>query len=264
MKFASYFHDPDNLFVPLLEKADIPDVLKEIPLPVSPETTLQSYELIKKHGFRVVEGGHYGYAKVKALKESLANNGSDYFMICDFDKMLHWLETDREELLQTLNTIPENDITAVARSAKALETYPLAWVETEMIVTRIIGKTLGKNVDVMNGPYILSRKAAEIIAEEAKETGVGACTEWALIGHKHGLSIGNLEVNGLTWEDPDRYQEAIDSAENFDAWKDKAFDSLYEWRKRVEFLHKQVSVMIRLNEEPVNPKYPFVHNKTFK
>jgi hypothetical protein len=51
-------------------------------------------------------------------------------------------------------------------------------------------------------------------------------------------------------------QNQIQESGNFEVWKEKTFDSLYEWRKRIEFLHRQVEVMIRLTREPINPKFP--------
>ncbi len=264
MQFLSYFHDPDDLFLPILNDITIPQQLVGSVIAITPETTFQIYELVRKLGFKTIEGGPYGFGRLSALKESLKDSLSQYFMVCDFDKMLHWIKTKPEEFIKTLELEPKNDVTVISRSPIALETYPKAWIETEQIASKILDKVIGQYVDIMNGPYILNRNAAEFIAAHSIETGVGSCTEWCLLAKQANLSIDNLPVNGLTWEDPDRYTHLINTYNSFDEWKEKTFDSLYEWRKRVEFLHKQVQVMIRLNEEPINPKYPVVKNKTFK
>ncbi len=258
MQFLSHFHDPDNLFVSILERVEgkLPAELKGSVVAVTPETTITVYELVKRLGFTIVEGGPYGVGRMSALKKTLSLSDDDLFFVCDFDKMLHWIENDPAEFNSIFSIKPEFDLTAIARGEKAKATYPLSWLETEFIATRIIGKILGKEVDLMNGPYIANRKAAETIAEKARETGVGACTEWCLIAHLNNLTVGNYFVNGLTWEDPDRYSKQIAESGSFEAWKNRTFDSLYEWRKRVEFLHRQVEVMIRLTNDPINPKFP--------
>ncbi len=258
MRFLSHFHDPDDLFVPILERCvgKIPEEIVGSTIAVTPETTIKVYELLKKLNFKIIEGGPYGVGRMAALKSSLKDANETLFFVCDFDKMLHWIENDIDEFKSIFKLLPENDLTAIARGEKAILTYPTSWVETEFIVTRVVGKILGKEIDLMNGPYIVNRRAGETIAEFAKETGVGACAEWCLISHLHNLSVGNHFVNGLTWEDPDRYQKQIQETGNLDVWKEKTFDSLYEWRKRIEFLHRQVEVMIRLTNEPINPKFP--------
>lgn len=266
MKFFSHFHDPDNLFIPILErnKQNIPDDVKGSVIAVTPQTTLSVYNLLKDMGFRLIEGGPYGFGRNSALKESLKDTNETTFFVCDFDKFLHWIETDNNEFVNLFSRDFKYDLNIVARSESARETYPQSWLETEYIVTKIIGKILGKNVDLMNGPFIAKRGVAEQIALNAKETGVGACAEWCLIAHLGGYSLGNISVEGLTWEDPDRYTELIKKSPSFSDWKENTFDSLYEWRKRVEFLHKQVEVMINYTKEPKNPKFPAVSSESFK
>lgn len=264
MQFASYFHDPDNLFVPLLKDLVIPEEIRGSYVSVSPETTATSYNLISELGFKIVKGGPYGFGKLAALKASLANSSFEQIMICDFDKLLHWLATDKKEFLEILKSSPFGDFINIGRGDNAMKTYPRSWLDTEAIASKLMEKIIGIDIDIMNGPVVLSREAATFISEYAQETEVGACAEWCLICYQKNLKIVNLEVNGLTWEDPDRYPNAIAQLKDFDIWKEKTFDSLYEWRKRVEFLHMQVKAMIRLMHEPTNPKFPYVHNQTFK
>lgn len=267
MKFFSHFHDPDDLFVEILERnrSNIPEEVVGAVVAVTPQTTIKIYELLKSMGFLLIEGGPYGYGRTAALRETLKRSPAEQdFFVCDFDKFLHWIESDKQEFTSLFHRTFKYDLNIIARSESARETYPQSWLETEYIVTKIIGKILGKNVDLMNGPFIANRATAQAISEHAKETGVGACAEWCLIAHLNGFSVGNLSVDGLTWEDPDRYSHLIKQAASFNDWKDSTFDSLYEWRKRVEFLHKQVEVMIRYTSEPKNPKFPVVKNESFK
>lgn len=266
MKLLSYLHDPDNLYVPLLENADIPQEIEGTVVAVSEETTDRVISMVDNLGFKIVKGGSYGTARLNSLKSSL-NGGTDedeFFFVCDFDKLLHWLEKDREELLKVLNSTPKNDVTVVGRSIRALSTYPETWVETEDIAIRVLAKIIKKKVDFMNGPVILSRQAAQIIADNGIETEVGSCVEFCLLPFQAGMTINSIEIDGLTWEDPDRYTKLIEEFDSFDDWKYDTYHSLYEWRKRVDFLNKQVKTMIRLTEEPVNPKFPIVHNKTYE
>jgi hypothetical protein len=178
--------------------------------------------------------------------------------------MLHWLKNKPHEFSSIINIKPKADLTVIARSARALSTYPETWQQTEAIAMRILTKITKRHLDFMNGPSILSPDAAKVISQNGIEKGVGSCVEFCMLVNQAGLSLENLEVDGLTWEDPDRYIKLIKQADTFDDWKYDTYHSLYEWRKRVDFLNKQVEVMIRLSEEPINPKYPVVHNKTLE
>jgi hypothetical protein len=264
MLLLSYLHDPDDLFIPLLSRIIIPDELKGSIVAVSPDTTEEVKKRVIELGFEVIEGGLYGQARINCLKYAINNKNNDFFFVCDFDKLLHWLENNPSELISILEDKPTYDMTIIARSSRALSTYPETWVQTEQIATKILAKIIKQNVDFMNGPSILSSKAAENIANNAVETGVGSCVEFCLLTYQKGFSIGNYEVDSLSWEDPDRYTILIKDARSFEDWKYDTYHSLYEWRKRVSFLHTQVEVMIRLVEEPVNPKFPSVQNRFFE
>jgi hypothetical protein len=264
MLLLSYIHDPDDLFLPLLTNLSVPEMVKGSVVAVSPTTTLKVVNTLKGLGFEIIEGGLYGVARIKCLKHALAKRKDGFFFICDFDKLLHWILIDPAELTKLTQEIPKYDMTVIARSSKALATYPETWARTEHIATRILAKIIKQNVDFMNGPCILSYAAADNIIVKAKETGVGSCAEFCLLTFQAGLTIGNLEVDSLTWEDPERYEALIKKFSSFEDWKYDTYHSLYEWRKRVSFLHTQVEVMIRLSEEPDNPKFPSVHNRFFE
>ncbi|MFC1722262.1 hypothetical protein ACFL0C_01290 [Patescibacteria group bacterium] len=264
MQFLSYLHDPDNLYLPLLDNTIIPNELIGTTVAVSGNTTTEVKTKVKEMGFNVIEGGLYGIARIKLLKYALENLKDEFYFVCDFDKFLHWVQTNREELESILDKVPTYDLTIIARSDRAISTYPETWTKTERIASRILAKITNQYLDFMNGPSILSNTAANLVVENAQEKGVGSCVEFCVISHQAGLTIGAWKVDGLTWEDPDRYKKLIDSSKSYDDWKYDTFHSLYEWRKRVDFLHAQVKVMIRLTEEPINPKYPAVQNKTFQ
>jgi hypothetical protein len=264
MLLLSYLHDPDDLFVPLLSELTIPDELKGSIVAISPTTTSKVRGIVERLGFEIIEGGAYGTARHNCLKYALVKSKEQFLFVCDFDKLLHWLKMNPLELITMLKNTPKYDMTIIARSSRALATYPETWVQTEHIATRILAKIIKQNVDFMNGPCVLSLQAAQNIAKNARETGMGSCVEFCLLTYQKGLSIGNYEVDSLTWEDPERYSTLIKSAPSFEDWKYDTYHSLYEWRKRVSFLHTQVEVMIRLAEEPVNPKFPSVHNKFFE
>ncbi len=264
MRILTYLHDPDNLYIPLIKSASFPKELEDTIIAVSPSTTPEVRDCVEKLGYTIIEGGTYGVARLNLLKYSVKNLNEKHLFVCDFDKMLHWLITEPDELIILIKQEPKNDLTVIARSSRARATYPETWTKTENIASRILAKNIKKHVDFMNGPVILNEKAAKLIVEKGKETGVGSCVEFCILAAQAKLNIENKEVDGLTWEDPDRYKQMISQSKSYDDWKYDTYHSLYEWRKRVDFLYKQVEVMIRLLEEPINPKYPSVHNKTLE
>jgi len=265
MKLLTYIHDPDDLYIPLIKNTKFPKLIdKNTVIAISKTTTKNVKNLIPKLGFTQIEGGKYGTARINLLKYANSNKLKGPFLLCDFDKLIHWINTNKEEFIETFKYEPKADLTVIARSARALSTYPETWTSTEEIATRVLAKIIRKKVDFMNGPLILNEKASKIIAKNAKNTGVGSCAEFCLITNNANLLIDNLEVDGLTWEDPDRYTTMIKASKNYEDWKYNTYHSLYEWRKRILFLENQIKSMIELSNEPINPKYPIVHNKTIE
>lgn len=264
MQILTYLHDPDDLYIDLINSLNLPNELSNGVISVSPSTTKNIKKMVKELPYERIIGGLYGESRIKLVKYAVENINSDYYLLCDFDKLVHWINTDLEELIRVTNLHLDPDVTVIARSSRALSTYPDTWIQTESIATQIMAKILKKKVDFMNGPLILNKHAVEVIANEALEQNVGSCSEFCLIANKAKLTIDNLEVDGLTWEDPDRYTKLIKQARSYDDWKYDTYYSLYEWRKRVEFLNIQVETMIRFEKEPINPKYPLVHNKTLE
>lgn len=261
MKLLTYLHDPDNLYVPLIKSTKFTKELQQSLIAISPTTTKKVKNLISDNGFEIIKGGKYGTARLNLVKHAQKYYDDDFFFLCDFDKLIHWIKTNKVEFLSFFKNTPKYDLTVIARSSRALSTYPETWLNTESIAKRIMSKIIRQQVDFMNGPLILSKKALKFIAENGHEKGVGSCAEFCILVSQAKLTITNLEVDGLTWEDPDRYPKLIEKSKTYDDWKYDTYHSLYEWRKRVDFLNKQVEVMIRLSEEPLNPKYPVVHNK---
>ena len=264
MQLLTYLHDPDNLYLPIIKTTKFSATVNNSIIAISPTTTQDIRDVISKLPFEVIEGGLYGTARINLIKHAIKKTDGNNFFVCDFDKLLHWLKTNPEEFEDIFNRVITADLTVIGRSTRALATYPDTWVQTENIATSILAKITKKRLDFMNGPIILSSAAAKLIANSAKEQGVGSCAEFCLMINQANLTIENLEVDGLTWEDPDRYKQLIDRAASYDDWKYDTYNSLYEWRKRVDFLNTQVEVMIRMSEEPINPKYPVVHNRTLE
>jgi hypothetical protein len=264
MQLLTYLHDPDDLYIPLINSWTHKKDLRSVTVAISPNTTGKVKKLVAELGFKTIEGGDYGIARLNLIKHALEQNNITNLLLCDFDKLVHWTNTNAAEFNELNSSDPKSDLIVIARSAKALASYPETWRQTENIATKILAKIIKQQIDFMNGPIILNKKSAQIISEKSQEQGVGSCAEFCLLAYHAGLSIENIEVEGLTWEDPDRYKKMIENYSSYDDWKYETYDSLYEWRKRVDFLNTQVRVMIRLAQEPINPKYPMVHNKTLE
>jgi hypothetical protein len=247
MLLVSTFHDPKAIFLSLLKKAKKALIknFRGAIIACTASTHPQSLVLLKEAKLTPITAGLWGEARRKALCRALKSKGES-FLVCDFDKILHWLEAARNELGSILDSKPTKDCLIFGRSQKVMATYPDSWVKTEQIINHLVGKIIGQKVDILAATWILSRRAARIICQEGRQKSWGACSEWPLLIHQAGLKLGYQEARGLTWEDPDRFQKEIKEAGGLKAWQSKKYDSFKEWNKRLSSLTEQFSVIKNL------------------
>ena len=244
MQTISTVHDPEGRFIPLINQIRN-HLRKNFNQAVIAHTATTSKKVIsqlKKLGFNPILGGKFGESRKMVLKKALQLK-SNHFFCCDFDKIIHWILTAPEELKSLLKTKPEADFVVLGRNKTAWSSYPDSWIKTETIINRLVAKIIGIPADIYTTVYILNRQAAEVIAQNAQEKNWGACAEWPLLAYKAGLKLDHQECQGLSWEDPDRFQKEIKEAGNLELWKQIKYDSVQEWKKRLSSALEQITVI---------------------
>ena len=134
----------------------------------------------------------------------------------------------------------------MGRSKKAWSSYPASWVKTETIANELLSNVLGQNVDAATGDLIITRKAVELMLEKSIEENAGACAEWPLLATASGFQVGCELVDGLSWEDPDRFQHEIITYGGFEKWKKTKYGSLDEWIKRSQYQLEILQTIARM------------------
>lgn len=233
----STIHDPDGS-LGKIARGNLKDlsVIKGLTIAATPATTAKTIKILKENlRAKVVTGGLVGQSRLSTLSAAPAK--ARYYLYVDFDKLLHWLMTDPDEFKTVKTGVYTADYIVLNRSPRAMKTYPKSWLANELPSNKYYSRLLGiTNFDIHSGQLILSRKAADIILSNAKELGSGVFGEWAILCFKYGLSLTVCEVEGISWEDPDRLRLSYSGEQNeFPKWLKAKYDSPEEWAKRKEF-----------------------------
>ena len=160
---------------------------------------------------------------------------ADHYFIPDSDRLLHWLLTYPDELVELTRRWGQHDVLSLTRTHRAFESHPSTQTLTEGPAMRLIGDAIGlPGADPFSGAYLLSRRALEtIVASDAPRDRV-FYAEAFLAPARAGCSFGAWEVEGLEWETPDHFCAAI-AARGYDAWL-ADFQSPRQWLMRVEMM----------------------------
>jgi SAM-dependent methyltransferase len=143
--------------------------------------------------------------RYQALQQALELPG-DFIQYADFDRLLHWVETQPEEWRQTVAAIQGKDCVIFARDPNAYQTHPNALVQTEALSNLVGSYFLGQPADLSAGSKGFSRQSVEfLMANTQPGKPFGADAEWPIILRRGGFRIGVIQVAGLDWESADRY-----------------------------------------------------------
>jgi len=188
-------------------------------------------------------------------RESLAQavqSAASSIQYADLDRLLRWLETNPQELLQAAQEISRWDYLLIERQPAAYATHPQALIQTEAISNLVGSYFLGQKVDLSAGSKGFSRKAAEFLLAQAPcGRPFGADAAWAILLKRAGFRIGTLAVAGLDWETADRYQEQAAASEQQQAAA-AAYDAdPAHWAHRLDVAQEIVQAAIDAARQPL-------------
>jgi hypothetical protein len=159
-----------------------------------------------------------GRVRRRALRLGLAT-GCDYFHLCDFDRVLHWVAHYPDELRQVVGEITHYDLLILGRTERAFATHPPYQVETERLANLVFSMVYGQERDITSGSRGFSRRAAERLLIHSREEGAGVDAEWPLIVSRFpDLRSGYILCEGLEFETADRCQAEIAQAGGLERW----------------------------------------------
>ncbi len=164
-------------------------------------------ELNQIPGIMIRQPDNWSGGRYAALQASLETNSS-YIQYADLDRLLRWVETRPDEWLHTVDRMMSGECMIIGRTPFAYQTHPAALVQTEAISNQVVSHFLGRFMDVSAGSKGFCREAAEyIVANTVPGHAMGTDAQWPILLHQAGFQIDYIEVDGLDWENADRYKD---------------------------------------------------------
>lgn len=205
---ASILYDPNGNLYPKLEAqaSRLFETFDNVAVYTSPLTFKKSKTLLQASGAHLKDretekGGpnSLGRFRRESLKLALETEPSFVFY-CDFDRVLHWLETHPQELEQCLSELQTYDFTVFGRTARAFKTHPAALTETEEIVNGLFERVSRHSWDILAAARSMSAHAAAYIVKTCKDDAISNDATWPLLALQQGWQCNYEEVEGLEYE----------------------------------------------------------------
>lgn len=132
----------------------------------------------------------------------------DYIQYCDMDRIIRWVETQPDELRESVRRLQTMDCLIFGRTEAAYLTHPRCLHETEKLPNAFFSHWFGRPMDLCAGSKGFSRSAVKyVLAHSADNDALRMDVEWPVLLKKAGFTWDYVEVNGLDWESADQYQD---------------------------------------------------------
>ncbi len=226
---STYFDPNGRLFTPI-QKA-LPKILETfdtITISVSNLAYQGTVDLLKAHGVHVTvreerprkegELPPVGFYRRTAVSHAL-ECGATHMLLCDLDRMAHWVNYYPEELEKAVAKLAKKDFWVIGRTERAFLSHPPSMVQTEGIINEVFAKVSGKSWDVVAATRGMSAKAAKYIVETSDDNTFGNDASWPLLILRNGrLSIDYLATEGMEFETADAFPDEVAKAGSVPAW----------------------------------------------
>lgn len=240
---ASAWHPRGELarFQKLLPQLN--QVYASIAISLPPETEREYVQTLERENIKVAITRDWSHGRHAALTKALDSGqgvqpsplAPTHIHYCDFDRLLHWVETRPDELGDIITKSQTTDCLIVGRAERAYETHPRALVQTEAISNAVVSQFLGRPMDISAGSKSFSRKAAEYLLQHSPPgRALGMDSEWILLLHYAGFRVDYVEADGLDWESADRYAEVAADRDAQKRAADEYDADPKHWARRVE------------------------------
>ena len=213
-------------------------------------TAPHSIGYLRDHGVRVIAEAtqtglnHLGWFRLEAVR--LALKGScPFFLYCDFDRILHWMEFHPQELNAVAQQITAYDFTILGRTLRAFATHPRIQRDTEAIINHVFERITNRAWDTGAGARGLSRRAAEAISAHCHDDQISNDVTWPLcLQQLGGFTLGYIATEGLEFETPDRFPAEVAQAGGVAQWSEQLDDDPQHWATRLELARIEVAAML--------------------
>jgi hypothetical protein len=255
--FASTHHDPEGRLYQQTARMlpTLTDLYAHLTVVATSVTPPESRDLVRSAGAFVFDRGtalpetvHFlGHWRRKALELALREApDATHIHFCDFDRILHWLETYPDELYEVLQAITHHDFTVLGRTPRAFASHPQVQRDTETIVNHVFGIASGLPWDVTAASRGVSRRAAEALVAGCHDETIGNDCSWVLfVQQQAGMTLGYVETEGLEFETLDRYSaEELARIGGAAGWLERTDADPRQWSQRMELGRIEVDSII--------------------
>jgi len=182
---------------------------------------------------------------VAALERGLCER-PDHIFYCDLDRLLHWVKAYPEEYHHTRRIALEYEFLMVGRTPRAFQTHPQTQTQTEGIANLVASRILGFNVtrDIIGVCWGLNISLVQLLLSTPQRNSYGFYCGWPVAAWRNSAEKAYVEVEGLEWETPDRYEHEI-GAKGYESWL-KNFMTPKEWERRNMILRDLVETLLDL------------------
>jgi len=249
---ATTHHDPDGRLYDQTMRLlpTLQELYGGIAVRVTADSQQRTIEALRGIGALVETGSSQedgmdglGRSRRQAVADALALDCA-HFHLCDFDRVLHWAEHQRDELVAVLEWLPTYDFVVLGRTERAFTSHPRVQRETERIINFVYAQVSGDSWDVTAASRGISRQAAEVLIERSADDTIGNDCTWPLLLRKTGgLTLGYWPTDGLEFETADRYPDEIAAAGGVDAWKARIDADPHAWERRLELARIEIAAM---------------------
>jgi hypothetical protein len=210
------------------------------------------HPMSEQPGVTVITSPKPGWGRYVGIQGAL-DTSSQHIHYADLDRLLHWIELQADEWMQSIGVIQQTDCLIIGRTEQAFQTHPQALQQTESIINAVASHLLGQTVDVGGGTRGFSRHAAHVVINNSTP-GHWGDAEWPILVHRAGLAVHYLEVNGLTWETPDHYKQYAADPNTSRAEADAYDQRVKSWVRRVETAREIVEEGLSAAQRPLLSK----------
>ena len=245
---VSTIHEPQLRLLKLLEeytpRLDFDDEPRVVAY--SPPTHPKMVKALEGLGYITVPGSESVQSVYTAALERSLLESPDHVFYIDLDRLLHWVGKYPEEYQQTRRKALEHEFTMVGRTPRAFQTHPQTQTCTEVIANLVASRVLGfkETRDMIGVCWGLSSPLVRLLLSVPQGDAFGFFCEWPVVAWRHSTNRAYVEVEGLEWETPDRYEREIEAV-GYEAWL-KGFMTQKEWERRALILGDIVGALLDL------------------
>ncbi|MGB0389132.1 MAG: hypothetical protein ACPGWR_30280 [Ardenticatenaceae bacterium] len=247
MALVATLHDPNSKLATLAEPfiGRWMERFRDVVIFTSPKGCGATGQLLAAHGARVIEDRRpqgverMGLVRLWSL-QAAAEGAHPYFLLIDFDRLIHWEANYPDELRKVEQLIQNYDLLVLGRTHRAFESHPEAQRETERLINSAFVTTFGEPWDITGGARGVSAAGVATLSEHSRCKNIGVDGEWPVLCARLGLQVGYFAAEGLEYETADCYAAEIGEL-GYQKWLDQQINTPRSWETRLRLAYQIVA-----------------------